>query len=233
MKDIILSYIHPNPPVGIESINNLINQVNDNFSEIDVSTLTKDIPSLQYNLLNLNVDLSSLIYDVSNLGPTIDELNTDISSLSLQIDNLDASIVSLMSYGYTIFIQASQASPPDNQTIYFCSTPQDPVTNELLRAVIIPKTGHINGCSIIMNTSAGSPGSAEDISTYIRYKRTTDYHVATVSDSSTVRFFQNFDLDISVNQGDIIAMKVQYPTFVSNPTQVNWSGNIFLTSPLS
>jgi hypothetical protein len=233
MKNIILSCTHPDTHTGLELMHNLINQINDNFNEIDVSTLTTDISLLQYNLSNLNNDLSTLIYDVSTLAPNITELNEDISTLTQDIENLDASIISLMSYGYTIFVQGSQTSPTDNQTVYFCSTPQDPVTNELLRAVIVPKTGHIEGCSVIMNTSAGSPGSTEDISTYIRHNRTTDYHIATVSDSSTVRFFQNFNLDISVNQGDIITMKVQYPAFSSNPTQVNWSGNIFLTSPLS
>lgn len=203
-----------------ENLSKIVDQTNQNFANIDISSLTDDISTLQNELSTINNDVSNLI--------------SDISTLSEDISNLDVSLMSLLSYGYTIFVQAGlDAAIGDNELNYFCSTPQPPsVNNEFVRAVFVPRTGKITSASLIMNAAAGDPGSAGDISTYIRINRTTDYHISTVNDSSTLRIFENNNLDISVNQGDIIVIKVQHPNYANNPSDVGWSGNLFLTSPL-
>lgn len=133
-----------------------------------------------------------------------------------------------INFPYTIFFQADGNDPVDDQTVYFCSTPQQPATNENNRAVIILQSGTITRAALIMNTTAGNAGTNEAISLYIRVNHTTDYLVKTLSSTSGTRLFDNYSLSIPVTQGDIIEMKVDPGTWATNPTSVHWSGNILI-----
>jgi hypothetical protein len=129
---------------------------------------------------------------------------------------------------YAIFVQADGNDPTDGTTVYFCSTPQQPATNEINRRVVILKSGHITAADIVMNTTAGNAGSNEDISIYIRKNATTDYLIETIGSTDGAREFNNYSLNIPVTQGDIIVIKVVNPTWATEPTNVNWSGNFLV-----
>ena len=80
-------------------------------------------------------------------------------------------------------------------------------------------TGTITGASI--NFYAGSVvGTAEAISAYIRLNDTTDYLIATVATTDTVRKFTNTSMSIPITANDTIALKFVYPTWATNPTSV-------------
>jgi len=201
-----------------ENLSNIVDQTNNGLN-----TVTNDVSAL-------------LAIDTSALLNTINTIESDVSSLQQDIENLDASVVAIintLSYGYTIFVQADADDAGDNDLVYFCSTPHTPSPNELQRAVFVPKDGKIISASIIMNVYSGNVGSAQDVSVWIRKNRTTDYHIATVADSSTLRIFQNNSLNVDVSRGDIIVIKVQHPSYSTNPGMAGWSGNLFLTAPIS
>lgn len=129
-----------------------------------------------------------------------------------------------------IFLQADSSNPTGNTTVYFCSTPQAPATNQNNRAVISLSSGKIKKCNLIMNTTAGNAGSDENISVYLRINRTTDYLVKTVGSTDAVRIFDNYAMDIPIAQGDIIEAKVVYPTWGTPPAAVHWSGNFMIAN---
>ncbi|MDD5013554.1 MAG: hypothetical protein PHW73_00445 [Atribacterota bacterium] len=129
---------------------------------------------------------------------------------------------------YTIFVQGDNSDPDDAATVYFCSTPQAPATNEANRRVGVIKAGTILYADITMNTTAGNAGSNENISIYVRLNDSDDYLIETIGSTDNIRIFNNYSLNIPVVQGDKILIKVVYPTWDTNPTNVHWSGNLFI-----
>lgn len=128
----------------------------------------------------------------------------------------------------TVFFQGDGADPSNNTTVYFCSTPQAPALSQNFRAVISLQNGNIRSAALIMNTTAGNAGSGENISVYLRLNRTTDYLIKTVGTIDAVRVFDNYNLNIPIQQGDILLIKVVYPTWVTPPTNAHWSGNAII-----
>lgn len=95
-----------------------------------------------------------------------------------------------------------------------------------LSRIYIPKDGTIKVAYIYSN--AGTAGSAEAISVYIRKNGTTDYLVATLSISNNIRLFYNTALNIAVAQGDYLEIKVVCPEWVTVPYNWRWGGTIYI-----
>ena len=122
-------------------------------------------------------------------------------------------------YHDMIYFQATSANPADAQTRFIPNSPSAPTATYALSAVTMAFTGTITGASI--NFYAGSVvGTAEAISAYIRLNDTTDYLIATVATTDTVRKFTNTSMSIPITANDTIALKFVYPTWATNPTSV-------------
>jgi hypothetical protein len=132
--------------------------------------------------------------------------------------------------GYTLKIQAGGNFDPADSTDYFigCSLQQPDTSSSSYYHILIPKSGSINVCQLIM--TAGTNGTAENIVMVIRKNNTTDYTFATVGVSSGSRLFANLNLNIPVSAGDYVEIKMTTPAWVTNPLTVQFSGNLYIST---
>lgn len=118
-----------------------------------------------------------------------------------------------------IYFQATSASPSDGTTRYIPNSPTAPTATYALSAITMSFTGTITSASI--NWYAQSVvGTAESISAYIRLNDTTDYLIAAVGTTDTVRKFTNTSMSVPITANDTIALKFVYPNWATNPTSV-------------
>ena len=126
--------------------------------------------------------------------------------------------------GYTINVQALTGSPADITTYYFGMLPKAPVTAANTSKVYIRQAGTITGAEIY--TYAGTAGTNESWSIYIRVNNTTDYLIAAVGAATSERVFSNTGLSISVNAGDYFEIKSITPTWATNPLTLIYGGYV-------
>lgn len=127
---------------------------------------------------------------------------------------------------YTLHVQALTSAPADGQTIYFGTLPKAPVTAAATSKVQIPRSGTLRAARIYCY--AGTAGTNEAWSLYIRLNNTTDTLVATVSAATNERIFSNLSLGIAVTTNDYIEMKAVNPTWVTNPNTTIWGGHLLI-----
>lgn len=152
----------------------------------------------------------------SNLD-NVSDLNKPLST---------ATISALSGKQYTIQVQALTSSPTDAQTIYFGNLPKAPTTTANTSKVYVRTASVIKAAEIY--TYAGTGGTNESWSMYIRVNNTTDYLIATVSAATNERVFSKTDFNISLNANDYFEIKMVNPTFVTNPLTFIASGYIKL-----
>ena len=127
-----------------------------------------------------------------------------------------------------IYFQASSQNPTDATTRYVSNYPLSQVSTYSSAAITMSFTGTITSASI--NWIASSVvGTAETISAYIRLNDTTDYLIASVANTNTVRVFTNTAMSVPIVANDTIALKFVYPTWVTNPTSVSVGGYAIAT----
>lgn len=127
--------------------------------------------------------------------------------------------------GYAIQCQALTASPADSVSNYFGTQPITITTTVNLRTFRVPKNSILKRASFL--NTAGTAGTAENYSLYIRVNNTTDYLVATVAAAANYRLFENTALNITLNAGDTIEMKTVNPVWVTNPLTSIWGGYLY------
>jgi hypothetical protein len=127
---------------------------------------------------------------------------------------------------YTISVQALTSSPVDAQTIYFGTLPKAPVTTAGISRVYIRKAGTIKIAEIYCY--AGTAGTSEAWSLYIRLNNSTDTLIAKVGISANQRVFSNSALNIPVAEGDYIEIKAVNPTWATNPATTIFGGYIYI-----
>ena len=128
--------------------------------------------------------------------------------------------------GYTLFVQSITSSPADNVTSYFGNLPKGPVTTAGTSKVYIRRAGTISIAEIYCY--AGTAGTTEAWSLYVRVNNTTDYLIATVSAATNERVFSNTALSIPVVAGDYIEIKSTSPIWATNPLTVIFGGSIYI-----
>jgi hypothetical protein len=128
--------------------------------------------------------------------------------------------------GYTIPVQALTSSPADSATVYFGMLPKAPITTAALSKVYVRKAGTIKIADI--RCYAGTAGSAESWSLYIRKNNTTDYLIATLAVSASERVFTNSSLSIAMSAGDYFEIKGVQPAWATNPLTTIFGGYVYI-----
>ena len=132
----------------------------------------------------------------------------------------------VITYGYTLSIQALTSSPADGATIYFGNLPKAPTTTANTSKIYIREAGTITVAEIYCYS--GTAGTAENWSLYIRKNNTTDTLIATVGSATNERVFSNTGLSIAVAVGDYIEIKAINPTWATNPLTTIFGGYIYI-----
>jgi len=129
--------------------------------------------------------------------------------------------------GYAIQFECpNQATTTDGQTVYWGSKNLAQSTTADIQRIYIPKAGTIKVCYI--HVHAGTAGTAENWSMYIRLNNTTDTLVQTLALSNAQRVWSNASLSIAVAVGNYIEIKEVEPTWSTNPANIRRSGIIYI-----
>lgn len=129
---------------------------------------------------------------------------------------------------YTLSIGFSSSSPNDSTTYYFGGTHATAITTTAtLYYVLIPRSGFIRQ-AVLHTDSTTAAGTGEDIVIAIRKNNTTDYAFCTTGAAAIGRDFTNYNLNIPVNAGDYIVMKMSTPAWVTNPDGMRGNGSIIV-----
>ncbi len=129
---------------------------------------------------------------------------------------------------YTLqVVAANLGTVSDNATYYFGAlSGLAPQTTAGRAPLPIPLTGTIKRAQVVWR--AATAGTAENVSVYIRINNTTDYLIQTVGSTAAVKQFTNASLDIPVNAGDTIEIKIVCPLWATNPATLALGGVIFI-----
>ena len=129
--------------------------------------------------------------------------------------------------GYCLNVRAaSQSTTTDSKTLYWGGMLVVPSTTANRWRLYIPKAGTIKAA--VLYSYAGTAGSAEDWSRYIRLNNTSDTLIATVAEASNNRVWANYALSIAVAAGDYIEIKEVCPAWATNPATVTRTGQIYI-----
>lgn len=137
-----------------------------------------------------------------------------------------AQATAIAARGYALNVQALTGSPTDAQTVYFGQLPKAPTSTANISKIYIRKSGTIKIAQIY--AYAGTAGTGEAWSLYIRLNNTTDNLIATVSAATSERIFTNSSLSIAVVAGDYIEIKSVNPTWATNPLTLIYGGYIYI-----
>lgn len=159
----------------------------------------------------------------ADLIPIVDVANSLTKKVT--ISDLRAAMA-----GYALQFSGSIAAPADATTYYFGANYFDAVVSSTagLAKIRIPKAGTIKSCYIEVR-NRGTAGTTEVSTISIRLNNTTDTTVSAVLITSTVpNAFSNAALAIAVIAGDYIEIKWVTPTWVTNPTNVDIFGCVYI-----
>lgn len=182
-------------------------------------------------------------------GPKDDSLTAvrsgDLSdSLAKKQDSLQSGVnivtingISLLGQGnivtprrFSLPISGSSSSPVDGTTYYF-GIPFIAWNSTQGAYSIYVREACVLKIAELKWIATGVAGSNESISVYIRKNNATDTLVASVGDTSAAKTFTNENLAISLAAGDYIEVKMVCPTWVTNPTNVVFSGYLVFEAP--
>jgi hypothetical protein len=128
--------------------------------------------------------------------------------------------------GYAINVQALTSSPADTTPFYFGTSPATITTTAGQRKIYIRKPGTLKIAEI--HSYAGTAGTAENVSMYVRVNNTTDYLIQTVGAAANERVFTNSALSIPLAAGDYIEIKCIPPIWATNPLTFICGGYVYI-----
>jgi hypothetical protein len=128
--------------------------------------------------------------------------------------------------GYAINVQALTSSPADTTAFYFGTKPAAITTTAGQNKIYIRKPGTLKIAEIY--TYAGTAGTNEAVSMYVRVNNTTDYLISTLSVSANERIFTNSALSIPLAAGDYVEIKCVPPAWATNPLTFICGGYIYI-----
>lgn len=128
--------------------------------------------------------------------------------------------------GYVINLQALTSSPADTTPFYFGYKPSAITTTAGQNKIYVRKAGTLKIAEIY--TYAGTAGTAEAVSMYVRVNNTTDYLIATVAVAANERRFSNNALNIPLADGDYFEIKCIPPVWATNPLTFICGGYVYI-----
>lgn len=135
-------------------------------------------------------------------------------------------------WGYTIQGQASAINPLDGEVRYFgLSSSVSGSTTANFNHLYMPIAGTITKV-YFWSVIAGTLGTTETSTLSVRLNNTTDTTVtSSMKHDATSALWSNTGLAIAVAANDFIEMKVAYPTFATNPTNVVYEFVVYISVP--
>lgn len=135
---------------------------------------------------------------------------------------------------YALHAEGDTLAAPVDATTYYIGAPfnDPPDTQANFKRIYIPKAGTITRVDLTINNAAGVAGTAENSTFSLRLNNTTDTLLSNTVPTNAVAnqsLFYNFTgLAIAVVAGDYIEIKWLTPTWVTNPTNLRVSAEIFV-----
>lgn len=130
-------------------------------------------------------------------------------------------------YALPLFSAGSQ-NPADSTTYYFGADPNANLnTTWNLSSAEVPKSGTLKRVFIKVRV-AGTLGSTEAVSHYVRINDTTDVTVNTTATYDTTATNIVGILSQAVSAGDYVNLKVVTPAWVTNPTTVRFYAILYI-----
>lgn len=199
----------------------------------DVNILTSPASGHTYLIDNISVFNNDTVlhtvtikYDVSSAEKIV--YKCDIASGG----KIDYTVANGWTYiapspqGYAINVQALTSSPADTTPFYFGTLPRAISTTAATNKIYIRKAGTLKIAEIY--TYAGTAGTAENVSMYVRVNNTTDYLIQTVGVGTNERIFTNSALSIPLAIGDYIEIKCIPPIWATNPLTFICGGYVYI-----
>ena len=110
--------------------------------------------------------------------------------------------------------------------MYWGGFPVAPSTTADRWRIYIPKAGTIKAAYVF--SYAGTAGTNENWSTYIRKNNSADTLIQTLGANTNARVWSNTSLSVSVVAGDYIEIKEIQPTWATNPATVTRNAVIYI-----
>jgi len=131
--------------------------------------------------------------------------------------------------GYVLHAYTHASASADATTYYMGSTYVTSLQTTAGRhRIYIPKAGTIKKAWIMFGVN-GTLGTTETSTVSIRLNDTTDTTVSSaVTLDTAFNVFSNTALSIAVVEGDYIEFKWVAPTWATNPTSVNFRGEVYI-----
>jgi len=129
--------------------------------------------------------------------------------------------------GYALQVGATSVTTwNDGANAYFGNPSTNANSSSLSKYIIVPKAGHIK--SIYLIAYCGTEPSNEAWEAYLQISGGSDYLIESSTDTTNNLKWENSSLNISINAGDQICIKLINPTWSTNPVNVLFSGSIYI-----
>jgi hypothetical protein len=130
--------------------------------------------------------------------------------------------------GYTLNLSTIAYNPVDSAVDYFGNAYKVPTNDPNVFAIFIPRAGTIKVIHLRADATGGVTGTGEAWPIYVRVNNTTDYLIRSTASGFPVRDWDNTTMNAPVNAGGYILIKIVNPTWVTNPTNVIFSGYVYI-----
>lgn len=138
------------------------------------------------------------------------------------------------SSSYIVLSHTQLAAPADSTTYYFACEPVATTTTATLSRVYLPSSGVIRKVTVLAHMDNGKIGaSSEAVSIYLNVNGSDNAisTTATYDGSGTVmKVISNTSLNIVVNSGSYMYMKVVTPAWTTNPTTLTHTVTVQIDS---
>ena len=135
-----------------------------------------------------------------------------------------------MAFIYQLPYFSAVFNPVDSTTYHIGAIIGAPSTVDGVYAMPVPFSGFVRRITFLQLT-AGTLGSGETGSLYIRVNATTDYLLTDLLDWAALTRSGNHEFEsgvVPLEVNDFVTLKITTPAWTTNPTSVVYSGNIFI-----
>jgi hypothetical protein len=212
--------------------------VNADWNAVEGDALILNKPSLlslgETETTAYRGDRGKMAYDHSQEAhaPSNAQKNSDITKEEIEaklIGEISSHSHAAAERGFAIYVLAASFSPTDLTNYFFGVIPLSPTAFARIRKIYIRKICTLKIAEIVY--FAATPGTNEDISLYVRHNDTTDYLIATVGLSNNERIFSNTNMNLEINPGDYIEIKMVCPNWATNPATTMFGGYLYFQLP--
>jgi len=120
-------------------------------------------------------------------------------------------------------------NPTDSATYYIGNIPIAPTTVPSQSYVRAAETGILGGALVLWNNVGGTASSGQDVSAYLNNLTTgINTLIGTIGSVFTVKEFYNDAMSVAITAGDKLSVSIVCPVWVTNPTSVKISWQLFI-----